>query len=635
MGEVFLARQRGLGQFERLVVLKRLRRDLTLDERFETLFLEEARISARLSHPNVVQVYEFGHIDDSYFLTLEYVRGANLNTIKRRLSRARRWFPLDALLEIMVQACAGLSYVHRLEDFDGQPLQIVHRDISPSNIMTSREGQVKLLDFGVAHARGAIDPDRRVRGKHSYLSPEQYRRESLDERSDLFSLGVVFWEMLTGSRLFRRATPEETIAAMLHDPVPAPSTVRGDVPDPLDHIVLKLLERDRNRRYRTAEELAQALETLASALALPIGHRALLRFMSTVGENDGKNADGEVETGGPSLGDSAMSGSIASASVADKTIDVQPAHLGLEPDPPETLVPSQPRQASGPTHAMLLVDDEADNLDALVRTFRNGRFFLFSAADPYAALQILAEHPIDIVITDQRMPGMTGLELVQKAQQLRPGLLKVLASAFVDTTILLGAINTGMVHRFIVKPWQPDDVRATIDALISSRPASLAAVERQVKQHAAQLGLGGVDPSIITNIPTQTRIRRRRLRPEIVRALGYTKQFSLLMLGAQPAEQTETLVAWIQTRIAMSDMAFPVAPGKLAVVLLGAAVDDSQALAVRLQKEAVQPGAPLEGGQLHYGLAAMPTDTEEVDELIMLADMALFHARSNRAEANE
>ena len=228
MGEVFLARQRGLGQFERLVVLKRLRRDLTLDERFETLFLEEARISARLSHPNVVQVYEFGHIDDSYFLTLEYVRGANLNTIKRRLSRARRWFPLDALLEIMVQACAGLSYVHRLEDFDGQPLQIVHRDISPSNIMSSREGQVKLLDFGVAHARGAIDPDRRVRGKHSYLSPEQYRRESLDERSDLFSLGVVLYEVTTQTRLFKGVTEVDIMRMVLDRDIPPPSTRAAD-----------------------------------------------------------------------------------------------------------------------------------------------------------------------------------------------------------------------------------------------------------------------------------------------------------------------------------------------------------------------------------------------------------------------
>jgi serine/threonine protein kinase/DNA-binding NarL/FixJ family response regulator len=612
MGEIFLARQHGLGQFERLVVLKRVRPNLTDDARFESLFLEEARISARLSHPNVVQVFEFGRIEDSYFLTLEHVRGANLNAIMRRLSRSDRLWPVPVLVEVMVQICAGLSYVHRLKDFDGQPLNVIHRDISPSNILVSWEGVVKLLDFGVAHARGAIDApatdEAEPRGKYPYMSPEQYRRRPLDARTDLFALGVVFWELLTGKRLFRRETVEQTVKAVLNDEVAVPSSLRSDIPAPLDALVMQLLERDPDQRCATAQEVIGRLETLAEQENYPTGPRVIARFMINIGEGETMPPDGGA---------------------------------------PELLRESRVRVAARPVEnarlKLLIVDDERDNLDALVRLFRQ-RYEIFDTTRPEEALLILENNAIDILLTDQRMPGMTGIELIQWANELRPQLLKVIISAFVDTPTLLEAINNGAIHRYVIKPWEPDKLLATVEQLARNRVISADAMHARVERAQSSLGMAlslaqpvaapVPAPPIETGPTAGPRVRKLRLRPQIVAALEKTRQLALLLLEVLPESQTDRVAYYVGQEVSAPDEVLVVAPNRVAVLLFRSSREEARALAERLQasspegEDAFQSGVDetVVGPAIRHGLAMYPDDGHDVDELLMAADMALFHA---------
>jgi len=281
MAEIFLARGEGVAGVERYCVLKRILRDRASDVHFVRMFLDEARLAAQLQHPNIAQVYDIGKLGDSYFFTMEYVHGETVRALLHRAQGLRRQLPINCVLTIAAGAAAGLHHAHARIGLDGRALDIVHRDVSPSNLMVSYEGGVKLVDFGVAKAadRSQETKSGTVKGKISYLSPEQCRGKRVDRRSDLFSLGICVWEMLTTERLFRRSSDFENMNAIVSEPTPPPSSRRPELPPELDALVLRLLAKSPDDRFQTADEVVEAIEAVAARTSSVLSASGLARFV--------------------------------------------------------------------------------------------------------------------------------------------------------------------------------------------------------------------------------------------------------------------------------------------------------------------------------------------------------------------
>jgi len=266
MAEIFLAKSASIGGVERYVVLKRIMRHRAADTQLVRMFLDEARLAAQLQHANIAQVYDIGKLGDAYFFTMEYVHGETVRALLHRSHALRKPVPLGCVLTIAAGTAAGLDYAHGRIGHDGRPLNIVHRDVSPSNLMVSFDGGVKIVDFGVAKAADRIHDTRSgtVKGKIAYLSPEQCKGTPVDRRSDLFSFGIVMWEMLTTERLYRRGSDFDNMTAIVNEATVAPSTKRSEVPPELDAIVLRLLAKDPDQRFQTAGEALEAIEQVAA-----------------------------------------------------------------------------------------------------------------------------------------------------------------------------------------------------------------------------------------------------------------------------------------------------------------------------------------------------------------------------------
>jgi eukaryotic-like serine/threonine-protein kinase len=260
--EIFLARRVGEAGFEKRLVIKRVLPQLSEDRAFIEVFLQEARLGAQLSHPNIVQIFDVGRGEDQVFIAMEYVDGRSLLELVVEARRAGVPLPLPVLVKIASQVAEGLHLAHNATDADHHPLAIVHRDVSPSNVLISFSGLVKVTDFGIAKASWAAHTTRAgvVRGKYSYMSPQQCLGHPVDHRTDLFSLGVVLFEITTLRRLFARRSEPETIAALLSGPIPAPSSIIPGYPPVLEEIVMHCLRRDPEERYQTAWSLHTDLE---------------------------------------------------------------------------------------------------------------------------------------------------------------------------------------------------------------------------------------------------------------------------------------------------------------------------------------------------------------------------------------
>jgi serine/threonine-protein kinase len=271
MAEIYLARPLADGRGEP-VVLKRILPHLAEDPRFIEMFRDEASLASRLDHDNVCRVLSPGEVGGAEFLVMEYLHGISLGHALGRWARTGQPLDISLVAGIAVQACAGLHHAHELRGSDGQLLNVVHRDVSPPNIFITADGVVKLLDFGIAKARGASSKTRTgtIKGKNAYMSPEQVLGQPLDRRSDIFALGTVLFELLTLRRLFRQDTDFLTFKAITEQPIPSVAERRPDTPPALQEAVHRALERDRTRRYATAQEFAAAV---AAAVA-PLGGTA-------------------------------------------------------------------------------------------------------------------------------------------------------------------------------------------------------------------------------------------------------------------------------------------------------------------------------------------------------------------------
>jgi len=262
MAEVFKAKTYSHGGFENLLVIKRILPHLGEDQEFVDMFIDEAKVSVALQHANIVHLYDFGRIGDDWFMAMECLDGKDVRSILRQLARKRRFLPIEYAIYVASEACKGLEFAHRKTDLQGRPYGIVHRDVSPSNLLVAYEGDVKVADFGIAKAQfSSLDTVGGVlKGKYEYMSPEQASGRSMDARSDLFSLGIILHEMLTGRRLFKTGSEFTTLERIKTCEVAPPSYVNARVPEALDRIVMKALARLPEDRYQSAGEMGQALQ---------------------------------------------------------------------------------------------------------------------------------------------------------------------------------------------------------------------------------------------------------------------------------------------------------------------------------------------------------------------------------------
>jgi serine/threonine-protein kinase len=267
MAEIFLAHQQQEDGRETPVVIKRIRPHLSKHAAFLKMFLNEARLAAQLNHPNVVQIFDLGKIAESYFIAMEYVAGRDMRRVVPKAEALGIAFPLVYAVKIASCVCAGLHHAHTKADIYGNPLNIVHRDVSPENIIVAFDGSVKILDFGIAKASSGVEQTRtgEIKGKLSYMSPEQCMGKTLDCRSDIFSLGVVLYEWLTGFKLFTGESEVAVMRSVTEGKIYAPSYFREDLPERLEAILMRALERDRDKRYQTAEELGRDLDAFLAA----------------------------------------------------------------------------------------------------------------------------------------------------------------------------------------------------------------------------------------------------------------------------------------------------------------------------------------------------------------------------------
>ena len=284
MAEIYLARQKGVGGFEKNVVLKRILPQLAETEEFFRMFLDEARIAATLQHPNIVQIYDAGEQDGEHYIAMEYLDGADLLTVWNVLTARETGFPLELALHVVISVAAALHYAHEKENFDGEPLEIVHRDVTPHNVFLTRDGTVKLVDFGIAKAsnRTTHTSYGTLKGKLAYMSPEQCKGEPVDRRSDIYSLGIILYELSTNTRLYTGKSEYTVLKDIVEEDVPLPSSIREDYPTDLEPIVMRALEKAEDDRYQTARELQVDLLDLARSLDLDVTALGLSGFLGSV-----------------------------------------------------------------------------------------------------------------------------------------------------------------------------------------------------------------------------------------------------------------------------------------------------------------------------------------------------------------
>ena len=431
MAEIVLARP--MSGARRHCALKRILPAFSCDEHFVSMFIDEARITIGLSHPNVVRLDDFGQVDGVYFMAIEYVDGSDLGALLRTQVRAGTALPPIVAAAIVRDVAAGLAHAHGLTNADGLPLGVVHRDVSPQNILLSSTGQVKLTDFGIAAAKNklSLTTPGMVLGKAPYMAPEQARGEAIDFRTDLWALGVVLWECLVGDRLFATGSPIDTIERVLTSPIPPPSSRRPGIPASLDALTLTLLSRDINDRPRRSQDVPRALDAIINQLA----------------GSSSWASDGHFD-------DSGLARFLASVQWSDDTAPMRPR----APSPP-------PVSPGATTHkrAAALVDELDDpELRALVTRLRDER-------EPWLLVDI-----------GQRAQRLSLDELALSAW-------RTAAAGFASRGLLVQALAAHAPVRELVGDTVADDDIMALGELTPGHDGELIALLTHVDRH----GLGG------------------------------------------------------------------------------------------------------------------------------------------------
>jgi len=328
MAEVFKARMLGMEGFQKTVAIKRILPHLTDNDEFVTMFIDEAKLAAQLNHNNIIHIYDLGKIDRSYYIAMEYIEGRDLRSILARCQEKGVAFPIPVALHVATLIAAALDYAHHKKDFEDRALGLVHRDVSPQNVLISQEGDIKLCDFGIAKAASKASHTRAgaLKGKLQYMSPEQAWGKSIDPRSDIFSLGLVLFEMLTGGKVFAGDSELSILEQVRNPEVAPPSSINPEVPPDVDAIVLKALEPNREDRYASAQEMQKDLERAAREHGWSAGKADIQRFVEELFEEGGEKAPGPAPV----------------SPEPEAPVPVTP--LGPPPEPPGESPPATPQE---------------------------------------------------------------------------------------------------------------------------------------------------------------------------------------------------------------------------------------------------------------------------------------------------
>ena len=437
-------------------------------------FRHEAQTVGRLVHPRIVQIYDYGENDQIAYIVMELVNGKSLQ--EHLLSGTR--FSLTEVVEIIRPLLDGLGYVHT----EG----VVHRDLKPSNIMINSDGRIKVCDFGIAHTESSeLTKLGDVLGSLHYMSPEQFIGMSIDARSDLYSVGVITYELLTGKKPFV-GNSASVMQQVIYESPTAPSSINPGLTPLIDQVILKAMAKNSEKRYQSAHEFSDALiQAVASTT------------------NHGDNAAAAPSAAPPPLQPPAtatgsgllnaarmLTPRVAAPPLASASTDSRNGAPQTELGSGELFSGSEDSQfaldMSVKKACILAVDDEERILAALKSLFRM-RYHVFTTTNGNQALDFMKRHKINVVISDQRMPIMTGVDLLRQAREISPATVRILLTGYSDLASIVGSINDGEVYRFISKPWNNQELQQTIAEAVTismelaSAPASFSGLPQKIK----------------------------------------------------------------------------------------------------------------------------------------------------------
>ncbi|MEW5739925.1 MAG: serine/threonine-protein kinase [Myxococcota bacterium] len=467
MAELFLAYFTGPGGFRKFVALKRILRQFREQEDFVAMFLDEARISAALSHANIGQVFELGEADKDFFIAMEFIEGQDLSRINRAARKKGGVLPVGFSAGVMRDACHALHYAHAFKSPSGRPLPVIHRDLSLRNIMVSYAGTTKLIDFGIAKAKGSLSSTAAgmVKGSSGYMSPEQIRGEDLTGESDLFAAGAVLFELLTGRRVFQADDPTATMFKVLNDAPPSPRDFNPDVPKGLADVVLRALEKDKGKRFANGREMARAIEQ-----ATPCFDEAeRAAWMEANFAEDIQRTRSML-----ALADEADEARIAQVVKELSQNTEKPgsaSHVSLTA--PTSLVsavmpadmPTRAAQLAPRSGTVLVVDDSRVGRMAVESVLKSEGHRVIDAESGEEALEVLEQMRPDLIVLDVRMPGMDGFELCARIRTR--GELRRIPIVFLSAACSIDERSKGLQvggDDFLRKPFEPEELAARVKA---------------------------------------------------------------------------------------------------------------------------------------------------------------------------
>ncbi len=346
MAEVFKAKTFGVEGFERLLAVKRILSNIAEDEEFISMFIDEAKIAVQLQHANIAQIFDLGKVDGSYFIALEYVNGRDLRSIFDRMRSRGESLPIAMACWVMMQVCEGLDYAHNKRDGQGRELHLIHRDISPQNVLIGYDGEVKLIDFGIAKAAGKASTTQAgiLKGKFGYMSPEQVRGLPIDKRSDIFAVGIVLYELLTGERLFVGETDFSTLEKVRNVEIVPPSAYNKKIPPELERLILKALARDPEDRYSNAIDLHDDLQSFLYSIGEFYSRKDLSAWMKKTFAAEIEEDNAKLEQHRQVAPPVAATGEVSRRAAVGAGA---PTRLGMGAPPPPPPVPARPNHQMG------------------------------------------------------------------------------------------------------------------------------------------------------------------------------------------------------------------------------------------------------------------------------------------------
>ena len=468
MAEIFLATGKGPQGERRLVTLKRILPELRERDEFVHMFLDEARISASLAHLNIAQVYELGHDGEELFIAMEFIAGQSLASILRRCKQLKRPVPVGFTAMVGKDLCKALDCAHNYHQRNGELAPIIHRDVSPANVMVTYTGQVKVIDFGVAKAAGSLSRTAtgNIKGSRGYMSPEQARGAPLDPRSDIFSAGILLHELLTGRPLFLRDSELATFRGILRDEIPSALSLNPGVPKLLSDVVATALSRSAASRFPSAMEMSRAISLAIPALISSPAEAALLMRELFAEELRQTDALLKAEASGP-LDEAAVRLKELGVPRSGGTNVFGPLPTGVirledEPD----LRPDPDREPAVEGATVLSVDDSEISRDFIEAHLESSGFPVLHCASAKEALQLIRERLPDLILLDVVMPGVNGFELCRMLRERstqRPFLPILFLTSVSSFEQRLEGLAAGG-DDFIIKPYHPPDLIGLIRA---------------------------------------------------------------------------------------------------------------------------------------------------------------------------